>query len=149
MRQQGGVFTGIIGQATYTTMSTGSNPTGLGRWNWVQLKGPISSTYIITAYQCIKSRLTVGTVFMQRERYLKRCNISGCLQQYFITDIVNFITSLLNGDNRIILVADINEYAVTGKLAKRTKENWYDRYIFQEIQLAWSSIICDRQYTNR
>ena len=50
MRQQGSVFTGIIGQATCTTMSTGSDPTGLGRWNWVQLKGPISSTYIITAY---------------------------------------------------------------------------------------------------
>ena len=30
MRQQGGVFTRIIGQAMYTTMSTGSDPTGLG-----------------------------------------------------------------------------------------------------------------------
>ena len=102
-------------------MSTGSDPTGLERWNWVQLKGLISSTYIITTYQCIKSRSTVGTVFMQRERYLKRCNMSRCLWQHFITDIVNFITSLLNGDNRIILAVDINEYVVTRKLAKELK----------------------------
>ena len=47
--------------------------------------------------------------------------MSGYLWQHFITDIVNFITSLLNGDNRIILVADINEHAVTGKLAKELK----------------------------
>ena len=47
--------------------------------------------------------------------------MSGYPQQHFITDIVNFITSLLNGDNRIILAADINEHAVTGKLAKELK----------------------------
>ena len=34
---------------------------------------------------------------------------------------MNFITSLLNRDNRIILAADINEHAVTGKLAKELK----------------------------
>ena len=34
---------------------------------------------------------------------------------------MNFITSLLNWDNRIILAADINEYAVDRKLAKELK----------------------------
>ena len=34
---------------------------------------------------------------------------------------MNFITSLLNGNNRIILAADINEYTVNGKLAKELK----------------------------
>ena len=34
---------------------------------------------------------------------------------------MNFITSLLNGDNRIILAVDINEHAITGKLAKELK----------------------------
>ena len=47
--------------------------------------------------------------------------MSGYPWQHFITDIVNFITSLLNGDNRIILAADINEYVVTRKLAKELK----------------------------
>ena len=34
---------------------------------------------------------------------------------------MNFITSLLDGDNRIILAVDINEYAVNRKLAKELK----------------------------
>ena len=58
---------------------------------------------------------------MQRERYLKWFNLSECPQQHFITDIVNFITSLLNRDNRIILVVDINKHTVNGKLAKELK----------------------------
>ena len=39
MRQQGGVFTGVIGQATSCAISTGSDAEGLGRWNWIELKG--------------------------------------------------------------------------------------------------------------
>ena len=93
MRQQGRVFTGVIGQTTSTAMSTGSDPTGLGRWNWMQLKGPTFSTYIITAYQCVRSRSTVGTVFMQRERHLRRNNMPGCPRKHFITDLINFIKS--------------------------------------------------------
>ena len=58
---------------------------------------------------------------MQRERYLKQCNMSRYPLQHFITDIVNFITSLLDENNRIILAADINKHAVDGKLAKELK----------------------------
>ena len=47
--------------------------------------------------------------------------MSGCPMQHFITDIVNFITSLLDRDNRIILVADINKHVVDRKLAKELK----------------------------
>ena len=39
MRQQGGVFTGITGSMSEVVIASGSDPTGLGRWNWIQLKG--------------------------------------------------------------------------------------------------------------
>ena len=78
MRQQGGVFTGVIGQTTSTAMPTGSGLTGLRRWNWMQLKVPTFSTYIITAYQCVRYRSIVGTAFMQRERHVRRNNVPGC-----------------------------------------------------------------------
>ena len=68
MRQQGGVFTGITGSASSVAISSGADPTGLGRWSWVQLKGQTASIYIITAYQYVESRSTVGMVFLQRER---------------------------------------------------------------------------------
>ena len=118
MRQQGGVFTGVIGQATSCAISTGSDAEGLGRWNWIELKGQKSSTYIITAYQCVRSKQTVNTVFLQRERHLKRCNKHGCPRQHFIADLIKFIAGLMEGDNKIILAADVNEHAKEGVLAK-------------------------------
>ena len=122
MRQQGGVFTGIISQATSCTISTGSDAEGLGRWNWIELKGQQSSTFIITAYQCVRSKQTVNAVFLQRERHLKRCNKHGCPRQHFITDLIKFITGLMVGDNKIILAADVNEHATEGLLAKELEK---------------------------
>ena len=75
------MFTGITGLVSCVAISSGTDLTGLRRWSWVQLKGQTISTYIITAYQCIESRSTVGTVFLQRERYLKKYNISICPRQ--------------------------------------------------------------------
>ena len=118
MRQQGGVFTGVIGQATNNTMSAGSDAEGLGRWNWIELKGSEFSTFIITAYQCVRSKQTVNTVFMQCERHLRRCNKRGCPRQHFMADLIKFILGLMVGNNRIILAAGINEHAAEGILAK-------------------------------
>ena len=122
MRQHGGVFTGIAGPTTCAAILTGSDTEGLGRWNWIQLKSQTSSACIITAHQCAKSRLTVNTVFMQRERHLKRLNKLGCPKQHFITDLMRCITGLVDGNNTVILAADINEHTVKGKLAKELKK---------------------------
>ena len=58
---------------------------------------------------------------MQRERYLKRCNKSECQRQYFIQDLVSFIISLLDSNNKMILVADINKHIIDGKLLSKLK----------------------------
>ena len=87
----------------------------------MQLKGQTASTYIITAYQYVESRSTVGTVFLQRERYLKKCNVSTCPRQHFIQDLVQFIISIREGNNKVILAADINEHVLNGKLPKELK----------------------------
>ena len=121
MRQQGGVFTGIIGPASGVAIASGSDHTGLGRWNWIQLKGQSSSTFIITAYQCVESRATVGTVFMQRERFLKKCNVSICPRSHFIQDLIQFITGVLGDNNKVILAADINEHVIDGVLPRALK----------------------------
>ena len=85
------------------------------------MKAQTASTYIITAYQCVESRSIVGTVFLQRERYLKKCNISTCPRQQLIQDLVQFIIHNWEGNNKVILAADINEYVINGKLPKELK----------------------------
>ena len=38
MKQKDSMFTGVIEPVSSLVMSAGSNPIGLERWNWVQLK---------------------------------------------------------------------------------------------------------------
>ena len=37
-RQQGGVCTAICGRFTSSYATGGADPTGLGRWNWIEIK---------------------------------------------------------------------------------------------------------------
>ena len=69
----------------------------------------------------MKLRSVVGTVFMQRERYLKRYNISGYPRQHFIQDLVSFMISLLDGNNKIIVAADTNNYTIDRRLLRELK----------------------------
>ena len=78
-------------------------------------------TCAIAAYQCARLRLAVNAVFMQRERELKRSNKMGCPRQHFITDLIRFIVSLIEENNKIILAADANEHVENGKLARELK----------------------------
>ena len=81
---------------------------------------------------------------MQRERYLKRCNISGYQRQHFIQDLVSFIRSLLDSNNKIILIVDINEHIIDGRLLRELKRiRIIDANI--KVELTWTSISCNRQ----
>ena len=116
-RQQGGVFTGVMGSLTNTVVATGSDSTGLGRWNWIELKGGPRSTFIITAYQSVKSRRTVNTVYLQRERYFKQHGETKCSRLLFIDHLVAFIRELRDSGHEVILAADVNEHSVNGQLS--------------------------------
>ena len=58
---------------------------------------------------------------MHRKR-LKCNNMSGYSRKYFISSLINFIASVSDSNNRIILAAGINEHAADDKLEK-VKEN--------------------------
>ena len=54
-RQQGGILTSIWGECANLIHSTGSDPTKLERWNWIDLIHNQMKIRIITAYRCLKS----------------------------------------------------------------------------------------------
>ena len=122
MRKHGRIFIGITIPATEVVMQMGSNLTGLGRLNWVQLRNRTRSTSIVIAYQCVKLRTIVGTMVMQRERYLRRYKLSRCLQEHFIRDLVHFIIKIIDEKSKVILAADVNKHSIEGKLPKETKK---------------------------
>ena len=57
---------------------------------------------------------------MHRKR-LKCNNMSGYSRKYFISSLINFIASVSDSNNRIILAAGINEHTEKGILAKKFK----------------------------
>ena len=101
-----------------TIVATESDLTGLGRWNWFQVKGPAYSIFIFIAHQSIKSRTTVGTVYQQRERYFKQRNTHDCPRKLFINHLVDFISYMRAEGHEIILTVDINENSIDGRFNK-------------------------------
>ena len=116
------MLTGILGSLTNTVVATGSDSTGLGRWNWVEVKGSSKSTHIITAYQSVKSKKTVGTVYLQRERYFKRQGETKCSRLLFVEHLAAFVKELRTAGHEVILAADANEHNVKGKLSEALRQ---------------------------
>ena len=61
-RQQGRAMVAIRGQVSRHAAATRSDPTGLGRWNCIDLSHDNRKVRIISAYQSIKSSSSLGTV---------------------------------------------------------------------------------------
>ena len=49
---------------------------------------------------------------------MRRFNLSGYLREYFIRDLVHFITKIIYDNCEVVLAADINEHSIKGKLLK-------------------------------
>ena len=53
--------------------------------------------------------MTIGTTFLQCERYYKKKNIIKCPNQIFIENLVKFITKVIAEGNKKILAINMNE----------------------------------------
>ena len=55
-RQQGGILTSIYRDTSKLVAGIGSDPLGLGKWNWIDLEYNNIKTRFITSYQYVQSR---------------------------------------------------------------------------------------------
>ena len=83
----------IRGQVSKHTTETGSDPTGLGRWNYIDLSNGDRRVRIISAYQSVKSVSTLGTVHSQRLLYFIVRGVNVCPRKLFITHLTQFISN--------------------------------------------------------
>ena len=83
-RQQGGVMLAVKGEVAKYATSTGADPTGLGRWNYIDVVNREKKVRIISAYQCVRSKTSLGTVYLQQRRYFLARNINICPRKLFI-----------------------------------------------------------------
>ena len=72
--QRGGTCTFVVNQTTYRVHRSGSDPTGMGRWSWIQIDGKDNHrTRVLTAYRPCKppSNSSLTTTWDQQERYIR------------------------------------------------------------------------------
>ena len=69
-RQHGGSMLDVRGEVSKHATATGADPTGLDRWNYVDLFHRDNKVRFKSAHQCVKSKTTLGSSYLQRRRYL-------------------------------------------------------------------------------
>ena len=109
--QPGGVSLLTFDQLSHRVTSSGSDPSGLGRWTWQCIRCRTRSIRIISAYQ---PNITVGeekqTVYAQQKRYLRYIQRSDlCPREAFRRDFENELQPWMDKNEVIILMMDVND----------------------------------------
>lgn len=109
--QPGGVGLLTFDQLAHRVSSSGSDPSGLGRWAWQCIKCKTRNVRIVSAYQ---PNITVGeekqTVYAQHQRYLKYIIKSPlCPREAFRLDLATELRQWMEKGDQIILLMDAND----------------------------------------
>ena len=121
-RQQGGIMMAMRGEVSKHATVTGADPTGLGRWNYIDLENYSNKIRIISAYKSVKSVSTLGTACSQRRRHFLARGIDVCPRELFILHLTKFMPSSTIAGLEVILSVDANENDVKGQLAKQLQK---------------------------
>ena len=70
----------------------------------------------MSAYQCIKLRQTINTVYNQYLRFFCNTNRQICPQDVFCLDPIEFLQSALNDNTELIVCIGMNEKTRVEKL---------------------------------
>ena len=132
--QQGETLITAFTRLSGYVAATGMDPTGLGRWSWVQVGSGEHRTRIVTAYQPCQGLtmpklgregrlLQGGTVVMQHTQYFWKRGIFLKPRKLFTMQLVTQLKLWRLAGEEIILFADTNENIYTGSLARRLRSD--------------------------
>jgi len=109
-RQPGG--TGFIANHTFMShkISHGADPTGLGRWSFLRLRGKHGATIsFFSAYRPCHNTLWLGSVWNQHLRYFQLQGVPSpdpC--SIFDADLLAAVTSALDAGDNVVIGIDNN-----------------------------------------
>ena len=109
--QPGGVSLISFDQIAHRVSSSGSDPSGLGRWTWHSIRCKTRNIRIITAYQ---PNITVGdekqTVYAQHKRYLRYIRKSNlCPREAFRSDLTAQLQEWQAKGELLVIMMDVND----------------------------------------
>lgn len=135
--QQGGTCTIAFGQAAYRATKMGEDPTGLGRWSWIEFRGRDEMlTRIYTAYRPgskPSGDTQRTTVYHQHARYIRRNKLNAEPRQLFDNDIYLELKAQLTKSN-VALMIDVNQDVVTGHFTQRMQKIGLINIIAEKIE---------------
>jgi len=121
--QRGGTCTFCVDQTSYRLANKGVDPSGLGRWSWIEFHGKDQyKTRVYTAYRpgskpSTKSRLT--TVYDQHARYIRTNGMTKQPRELFDDHIIIELEKSINSGINTILAIDTNENVTSGPFTRK------------------------------
>ncbi len=112
--QQGGTILILFGQLTEQLDHNKSkkDPTGLGRWTVMTLKGEGIQTRIVCGYNpCKNTKLNSATLYQQQRMYfVTQKNDLTCPRKCFHNDLIEQITKWCGKGDQIFVCVDANKH---------------------------------------
>ena len=106
-RLYGGTAIIAIENAVARTGSSGSDPSGLGRWSWLELKGA-HGTIIVSAYRPTATGTGAETVGNQHRQFLRQNDDDRTPRAAFLADLGKAIDDWHDQGKRVIIGMDAN-----------------------------------------
>jgi len=123
--QPGGTGIAVFNKLAHHAQKAGDDPTGLGRWSWVRLKGQGGRIIrIIALYRPCRSDGPLST-YQQHCRGLTKLNRNECPRAAVLTDLTLEVRNWQEEGDEIILLTDFNE---------DVRSPWIQRY-FEDLNL--------------
>ena len=107
--------------------NSGSDPTRLGRWRWVRLRGDSGqSTIVVSAYAPSKPAKNSGptqaqnlrTVAKKHQSYFLSCGCKECVRKMFRVHLLEELKSWLDESKNVILCINANKNILHGIVAR-------------------------------
>ena len=90
--------------------SSGSDPTGMGRWSWMLFKGKNGhATRIVTAYfPNVVNRRKLESVYGQQVSFLSGQSIDVCPREFMISELIIALQDWRAAGEKLLLITDAN-----------------------------------------
>ena len=106
---QGGTATLAIGNISHQSTTSGTDPSGLGRWSWMLFRGPNGAKIItVSAYAPPKTKFSSNSVAGQHVSHLRATDDDRSAQSAFFDDLAEAIKTWTASGFAIVLGMDAN-----------------------------------------
>jgi hypothetical protein len=120
-RQQfGGKFAMAFGELATKATDSNVDPTGLGRWSWIQFSGKEGhTTSILLVYQpCHTSWKKMDSVYAQHLEYFRPRGCLQCPRRILIEDLKALILSWKGEGIKVLVFMDANKNMTNGHMER-------------------------------